>query len=48
MLMLRNTTIHITVEMYPLYTSGSKMDHPRDSIERSDVVAMVKGRPRLM
>jgi hypothetical protein len=48
MLMLRNTTIQITVETYPLYTSGSAMDHPRDSIERSDVVAMVKGRPRLM
>jgi hypothetical protein len=48
MLMLRNRTIQIIVEMYPLYTSGSTMDHPRDSIERSDVVAMVKGRPRLM
>lgn len=48
MLILRNKTIQIIVAMYPLYTSGSTIDHPRDSMERSDVVAIVSGRPRLM
>lgn len=41
----KNAVIQIMVDRNPMYTSGSSMDQPLLKMDRSELVAMVRGRP---